>query len=78
MEFALLPVYDDAAPIADYLDNGYLKVSLSGAFATTFIAISKETAKQIETAQKRRERIAEKAIAINTAKKLEEGGGENA
>lgn len=77
-EFALLPVYDDAAPIADYLDNGYLKVSLSGAFATAFIAISKETAKQIETAQKRRDRIAEKAIAINTAKKLEEGGGENA
>lgn len=75
MEFALLPVYDDAAPIADYLDNGYLKVSLSGAFATTFIAISKETAKQIETAQKRRERIAEKAIAINTAKSLRKEAG---
>ena len=77
-EFSLLPVCDDTAPISDYLDNGYLKVTLAGAFAENYIAISKDTAKQIETAQKRRDRIAEKAIAINTAKKLEEGGGENA
>ena len=71
MEFSLLPVCDDTAPIADYLDNGYLQVGLSGAFAETFIAISKDTAKQIETAQKRQARITEKAVAINTAKKLE-------
>lgn len=71
-EFSLLPVCDDTAPIAQYLDNGYLQVGLSGAFAETFIAISKDTAKQIETAQKRQERIAEKAIAIKTAKKIEE------
>ena len=70
-EFSLLPVCDDTAPIADYLDNGYLKVGLTGAFAETFIAISKDTAKQIETAQKRQARITEKAVAINTAKKLE-------
>lgn len=71
MEFSLLPVYDENASIADYLDNGYLKVGLSGNFAETFIEISKETAKQIETAQKRQARITEKAVAINTAKKLE-------
>lgn len=70
-EFSLLPVCDEAAPIADYLDNGYLKVGLTGSFAKTFIAIGKDTAKQIETAQKRQARITEKAIAINTAKKLE-------
>ena len=70
-EFSLLPVCDDTAPIAEYLDNGYLKVGLTGAFAETFIAISKDTAKQIETAQKRQARITEKAVAINTAKKLE-------
>lgn len=70
-EFSLLPVCDDTAPIADYLNNGYLKVGLTGAFAETFIAISKDTAKQIETAQKRQARITEKAVAINTAKKLE-------
>lgn len=70
-EFSLLPVCDDTAPIADYLDNGYLKVGLTGSFAETFIAISKDTAKQIETAQKRQARITEKAVAINTAKKLE-------
>lgn len=70
-EFSLLPVCEDTAPIADYLDNGYLKIGLSGAFAETFIAISKDTSKRIEATQKRQARIAEKAIAINTAKKLE-------
>jgi len=75
MEFSLLPVYDEAASIADYLDNGYLKIGLSGSFAETFIEISKETAKQIETAHKRQARITEKAVAINTAKKLEREEG---
>lgn len=67
----MLPVYDEYAPIANFLDNGYLRVELKGSFAETFIAISEDTAKQIEAAQKRQARITEKAIAINTAKKLE-------
>lgn len=71
MEFSLFPVYDETATISEYLENGYLRVELEGAFAKTFIAISKDTAKQIEAAQKRQARITEKAIAINTAKKLE-------
>lgn len=71
MEFSLLPVYDEEAPIAEYLDNGYLKVELKGAFASTFIAISKDTEKQIAEYQKRQARIQEKAIAQATAKKLE-------
>lgn len=70
-EFSLLPVSDETAPIAEYLDNGYLKIGLTGAFAETFIAISRDRAKQIEKAQKRQERITDRAIAINTAKKLE-------
>lgn len=71
MEFSLLPVYYEAATISEFLGNGYLKVELKGTFAETFIAISKDTAKQIETAQKRQARITERAIAINAAKKLE-------
>jgi hypothetical protein len=74
MEFSLLPVYpggDAGAPIAEYLDKGYLEVHLSGAFASTFIEISKDTAKQIESHQKRQQRITEKALAINAAKHLE-------
>lgn len=67
MEFSLLPVYDDYAPITEFLDNGYLKVTLSGAFAKTFIDISKDTEKQITEARKKQERIQEKAII----KKLE-------
>lgn len=70
-DFSLLPVYDEYAPIASFLDNGYLRVELKGSFAETFIAISKDTAKQIEAAQKRQARITEKAVAINAAKKLE-------
>jgi hypothetical protein len=75
-EFCLLPVYDEAASIADYLDNGYLQVTLTGEFAKTFVEISKDTAKQIETARKRKERITEKAIAIKQADKMkkEESG----
>lgn len=70
-DFCLLPVYDEYAPIASFLDNGFLRVELKGGFAETFIAISKDTAKQIEAAQKRQARITEKAVAINTAKKME-------
>ena len=70
-EFRLLPVYDEAASVKDFLDNGYLKVTLTGAFAETYIAISKDTAKQIEAAQNRQARITEKAVAIKTAKALE-------
>lgn len=69
-EFSLLPVYDEAASIKDYLDNGYLKVSLTGAFAETYIEISKDTAKKIEQAEKRQARITEKAVAIKTAKAI--------
>ena len=78
MEFTLLPVCDEEAPIAEYLDNGYLKVELKGAFATNFIAISKETEKQIAEAKKRQQKIQEKAIATAIAKKLEkkESGAE--
>jgi len=71
MEFSLLPVYDDKAPISEYLDNGYLRVSLSGDFATKFIELSQDTTKAIESRQKQRQRITEKAIAINAAKKME-------
>ena len=70
-EFSLLPVYDEATSVKDFLDNGYLKVTLTGAFAETYIAISKDTAKQIEAAQNRQARITEKAVAIKTAKALE-------
>jgi hypothetical protein len=71
-EFSLLPVYDEAASIKDYLDNGYLRVSLTGAFAETYIKISKDTAKKIEQAEKRQARITEKAAAIKTAKAIED------
>lgn len=72
MEFTLLPVYDDTAPIASYLDNGYLKVSLTGSFATAFIELSKDTAKQIAEAEKRKERIVEQAKIKAMADKLKE------
>jgi len=74
MNFSLLPVYDDTAPIAAFLDKGYLKVELKGEFSKTFIEISKDTAKQINTAQKRQDVITDSAIAANLAKKIETDG----
>jgi hypothetical protein len=65
--FKLLPDYDEGATIGEYLDNGYLKVSLEGEFAKMFIQISLYTKKQIKQAEQRKARIAEKAIAIKTA-----------
>lgn len=72
-DFALSPFCDENAPIGKYLDEGYLQVSFSGAFAESFIEISKKTAKSIDEAKKRQARITEKAVAINAAKALEKG-----
>lgn len=80
-DFQLEPIYSDEAPIADFLDKGYLKVILKGHFAETFIAISKETAKKVKAAEQRQARISERAIAINEAKsqanRQRAEGGEN-
>lgn len=69
-EFALLPVYDENSSISEYLCNGYLKVSLKGAFAEKFISQSLKTEKRIQQAEQRRARITEKAIATNMAKSM--------
>lgn len=71
IEFTITPIYNMGDPIANYLSNGYLKIELKGKYAKDFITLSKETAKQIQTAQKRRETITQKALAANLAKKLE-------
>lgn len=70
-EFKITPYYDDKSNIATFLSNGYLKVELSGDYAKTFIALSKETERQIKASEKRREAIVDRAIAANMAKKLE-------
>lgn len=69
--FYLEPTYNDKAPISEYLDNGYLKVILEGAFSSMFIAISKETEKQIKKYQARQEKIQDNAITQAIAKKKE-------
>ena len=57
--------------ISDFLDNAYIKASIGGEYAKSFKEIAEKQQKQIETAQKRREAITERAIAQNLAKKLE-------
>lgn len=69
-ELALLPVYDDLAPISDFLDTGYLKVTLSGNFSKTFIELSNKQTKQIATAEKRKNAIVDKAKSIAIANKI--------
>jgi len=46
MEFSILPVYNEEDSIADYLENGYLKVGLTGDFAKKFSEISKRKLKK--------------------------------
>lgn len=70
-EFTITPIYNMGDPIANFLSNGYLKIELKGKYAKNFIALSKETTKQIQTVQKRRETITQKALATNLAKKME-------
>lgn len=72
VELSFLFVYDASATIADYLDNGFLKVIPEGEYRAFFVGISQKNAKQIETAQKQKARIVEKAKTINLAKKMEE------
>lgn len=67
-EFSLELVYDEKTGISEYLDNGYLKVSLKGAFAEPFITQSQTKQKKIQQAEQKKARIEEKAIAMKMAK----------
>lgn len=67
-----LELIGEDKPIASYLDKGYLKVYLSGSFAEPFLDHNAEMQKQISSAKKRQEKIADQAKAINLAKKLEQ------
>lgn len=71
MNFALLPVYDDTAPIKQFLDNGYLKITLKEEFAQSFIEQSKQKEKKITDAEKRAQAITDRAKSIAMAKKIE-------
>ena len=77
--FIIQPDGIDGANISEYLDNGYLRVEIKGAFASKFIAMSKETQKKITAAQKRQAKIQEKidtAIAEKQAEKATKPTGE--
>lgn len=67
-ELSLELVYDEKTGISEYLDNGYLKVSLKGAFAEPFISQNKTQQKKIQQAEQKKARIEEKAIAMKMAK----------
>lgn len=69
--FRTTPIYNMSDPIANYLSNGYLKIEMERHYAKAFIDLSNQKTKQIETAQKKREDVIKKALAINLAKKLE-------
>lgn len=72
LEFLITPVYDKNASIADYLSNGYIKISLSGHYALDFINLSKETEKKLKDSRKRQEAIVDRAKEKALVKKLEE------
>lgn len=70
-ELTITPVFDVRGNIREYLDNGYLRISLKGMYAEPFIEGSTKQQKAIEKCQKRQEAIVDKAIAAKIAKKAE-------
>lgn len=70
-ELVITPVYDDRANIREYLDKGYLKISLKGIYAEPFIEQSTKQIKQIEQSQKRQQAIVDRAKAGAIQKKME-------
>lgn len=62
IDFTITPIYEEGAPIADYLNNGYLKIGLAGEYAEDFIAIAKSTEKSIKAAEAKRERYTMAAV----------------
>lgn len=64
-------VYDKRLSITDFLQSGYLKVTLSGSLVQHFLTINQKKEALTEAAAQRRQRIAESAAAIRMAK----GGG---
>ena len=59
--------YDDSWPIARFLNEGYLQVSLSGTFAQPFITIEDDKIKGLKEAKRRQQ----KALKAKTAKDQE-------
>lgn len=69
-DFSLLPKADYDAPIKQYLDEGRLEVTLRRGYAQRLIDIDKKKTDKIERITRRKQRIEDKAKAINLAKKL--------
>jgi hypothetical protein len=69
--FQLLPVCNEKAPIKEYLDHGYLKITMLGEFAKDFVELSRKQKKQIKSAETRKQKRIDNAISKNLAKKME-------
>lgn len=54
MDLELLPVYEENASISEYLDNGYLKISLKENFSKKFIEQSKNKDKKISISKRKK------------------------
>lgn len=54
MDIELLPVYEENASISEYLDNGYLKISLKENFSQKFIELSKNKNKKISISKSKK------------------------
>ena len=67
-ELSFTLVYNEKAGILDYIENGYLQISLAGKFAGFFIDQSNIREYKTDREEKKQARIEEKAKAINIAK----------
>lgn len=71
-EFHLTPYCNETLPATAFLDEGYLKVELTGSYAQSFVEISQKAAQMISDGQKRRERQEDRARALALAEKIKQ------
>lgn len=68
---SLLPVYNEDGTILDFLNNGYLKVTLDGIFASNFIEQKQKKEQKRLQSQQHQKSIDEKVAAIKKVKAIE-------
>ena len=69
-EFSMIPIYNEKMKMSEYLDEGYLLITMKGQFSKNLIDLQNQKLLKLLQSEKRQERITEKAISINIAKSM--------
>jgi len=67
-DFTITPVYNENGNIKDYLERGYLKIGMKGAYASAFLGVANKKEELKEQAEARTQKI-EDAVKIKVIQK---------